>query len=334
MRLVRRSLVAVLLACCVAYLVYQLRDPERRDLDDAARREAPGRFVRLTDGVTHYETAGPATGAVVVLPAAFSVPAYIWDTVYQRLPDSGFRVLRYDYYGRGWSDRADVSYDQDLFVRQLDELLDSLRIDEPVDLAGLSFGATIATSFADRYPARVRSLIYIDPVFNARRPLPPEERSPLAWNIHMVFRGGTDAMANGQLFDFLHPERHPDWVARYRRQQQFEGTRETWRRTRAEIAVAPHQKDQIHQVAAHPRPVLVVWGRQDPVAPFSESQALLAEIPRAAFVPVDSAGHLPHLEQPDVVVPAMVRFLRSVRRLSPPTPPASARETSARDPAS
>jgi pimeloyl-ACP methyl ester carboxylesterase len=32
-------------------------------------------------------------------------------------------------------------------------------------------------------------------------------------------------------------------------------------------------------------------------------------MPRAEFVPVDSAGHLPHLEQPDVVVPAVVAFL-------------------------
>jgi len=57
--------------------------------------------------------------------------------------------------------------------------------------------------------------------------------------------------------------------------------------------------------------VLIVWGRHDQVAPFSESAALLAAMPRATFFPVDSAAHLPHLEQPDVVVPAVVRFLRS-----------------------
>ena len=101
---------------------------------------------------------------------------------------------------------------QDLFVRQLAELLDSLRITAPVDLAGLSFGGAIITSFADRHPERVRSLIYFDPVFNTGRPLPPEERSARAWNIHMVLRGGSDAMATGQRFDFLHPERHPDWA--------------------------------------------------------------------------------------------------------------------------
>jgi pimeloyl-ACP methyl ester carboxylesterase len=318
MRLLRWSLTAVLIACLGVLLMYRVKDPERRTLDDRARREAPGRFVRLVDGVTHYETAGPDTGRVVVLAAGFSVPGYVWDSLYQGLADSGFRVVRYDYYGRGWSDRPDVAYDQDLFLRQLAGLLDSLRITAAIDLAGLSFGGAIITSFADRYPGRVRSLMYFDPVFNGRRPLPSEERSAPAWNIHMVLRGGSDAMATGQLSDFLHPERHPDWVARYQVQQQFRGTRESLRRTRAAIAVAPDQAEQLRRLGATSRPVLIVWGRQDRVAPFENSKALLAAMPRATFVPVDSAAHLPHLERTDVVIPAVVGFLRARSSVYPP----------------
>jgi pimeloyl-ACP methyl ester carboxylesterase len=310
MRFFRWSLALALIGYLAAFQIYRAKDPEHRTLDEATRTAAPGRFVRLTDGVTHYETSGPDTGRAVVLAAGFSVPAYIWDSLYQGLADSGFRVVRYDYYGRGWSDRPKVAYDQALFVRQLAGLLDSLRITAPVDLAGLSFGAAITTSFADRHPERVRSLLYFDPVFNTGRQLPPEERSAWAWNIHMVLRGGSEAMASGQRSDFLHPERYPDWVARYRVQQQFRGTRESLRRTRAAIAVAPRQAEQLRKLGAAPRPVLIVWGREDPVAPIEDSEALRAAMPRATFVPVDSAAHLPHLEQTGVVVPAVVRFLR------------------------
>jgi pimeloyl-ACP methyl ester carboxylesterase len=310
LRVLRWIVATVLLACAVGFLAYRIEDPERRALDDAARSETLGRFVRLADGVTHYETAGPDTGRVVVLAAGFSVPAYIWDSLYQRLAASGLRVVRYDYYGRGWSDRPDAAYDQALFVRQLAGLLDSLGIRGAVNLAGLSFGAAIVTSFAERHPERVRSLIYVDPVFNTGRPLRAEERSALAWSVHMVFRGGSDAMATGQLSDFLHPERHPDWVDRYRVQQRFRGTREALRRSRAAIAVAPHQDGLLRRLGAEPRPVLIVWGRQDPVAPFAESAALLAAMPRATLVAVDSAAHLPHLEQPDQVAAAVLGFLR------------------------
>jgi pimeloyl-ACP methyl ester carboxylesterase len=36
---------------------------------------------------------------------------------------------------------------------------------------------------------------------------------------------------------------------------------------------------------------------------------LLRTMPRARFIPVDSAGHLSNIEQPGVVVPAVVKFL-------------------------
>jgi len=308
-RTFRWILATTLMIAVAAFTTFRLNDPERRDLDDAARREAPGRFVRLEDGVTHYEVAGPDTGRVVVLAAAFSVPAYLSDSLFQRLGRAGFRAVRFDYYGRGWSDRIHGPYDLDLFARQLTGLLDSLHVTEPIDLAGLSFGAAIVTHAADRHPDRVRSLVYVDPVFNTGRQLAPEERSSRAWAWHMVFRGGTNEMAEGQTYDLLHPERHPDWVTRYRPQQAFRGTRRALRETRAAIAVAPHQRAQLARLAAHPRPVLIVWGRQDQVAPFSASVSLRASMPRALFVPVDSAGHLPHLEQPDTVADAVIAFL-------------------------
>jgi pimeloyl-ACP methyl ester carboxylesterase len=138
MRLLRYALALTLLGVVTVILKDRTRDPERRVMDDVARAGVPGRFVRLRDGVTHYETASPDSGRAVVLAAGFSVPAYFSDSLYQRLADSGFRVLRYDYHGRGWS-----------------------------------FGAAILTSFAARHPDPVRSLIYVDPVSNTGRQLRP-----------------------------------------------------------------------------------------------------------------------------------------------------------------
>jgi pimeloyl-ACP methyl ester carboxylesterase len=311
MKLLRWVLAILMLLCLAAAGAWWYVDPERRAIDEIARREAPGRFVRLADGVTHYEVAGPDTGRVVLLAAAFSVPAYLSDTLFQRLGREGFRAVRFDYYGRGWSDRPMVTYDLPLFTRQMTGLLDSLHVTGPVDVVGISFGAAIVTELANKSADRVRTLIFINPVFNTGRQLPPRERTALAWSKYMVLGGGLEAMATGQPDDFFYPRRHPDWVARYRTQFQFNGTREALRRTRAAIAVAPHQAEQIRRVGTNPRPVLVVWGRQDGGAPFAESADLMTVLPRGTLVPVDSAGHLPYIDQPDVAVPAIVRFLRS-----------------------
>src|ERR1700722_14337737 len=102
---------------------YVWHDQERADLTDEARQGVDGNFIRLGDGIVHYQIAGPPSARTIVLVHGFSVPYFIWDPTFDALVASGLRVLRYDLYGRGWSDRPEVSYDADLFDRQLAELL-------------------------------------------------------------------------------------------------------------------------------------------------------------------------------------------------------------------
>src|SRR6185436_7138871 len=125
------SLIVGLVGATAGY--YVARNPERLTLDDTTRGQAPGKFVRLTDGTTHYRVDGPDSGRVVVLAHGFSVPLYIWDSTANALASAGFRVVRYDAYGRGWSDRPDIEYSDKVYERQVVELLDSLKINGKVD---------------------------------------------------------------------------------------------------------------------------------------------------------------------------------------------------------
>lgn len=292
---------------------YRIADPEVNTLDETSRRGVPGSFVTLSDGVTHYQLAGPDTGRVVVLAHGSSVPYYIWDSTFVALAATGHRVLRYDYYGRGWSDRPDIPYVPALYVRQLTELLDSLRITAPINLAGLSYGGVVITSFAAVHPDRVRSLIYVDAVTlrpGLGTPLPWYTKVPgvLEWLTTVVV---APTWASGQSGDFLHGDKWPDWPAKYQPQMTYRGFRHA--RLRAMLDnVHTDQTATLDSVGRHPRPVLVVWGRQDPVVPFSSTVPLMKALPNATLLAVDSAGHLPHLEQAGIVQPAIIAFLKSV----------------------
>src|SRR5581483_627700 len=125
----------------------------------------------------------------------------------------------------------------------------------------------------------------------------------------LVFQWQSRTWAEGQLNDFLHPERFPDWPERYRVQMQYKGFRRS-RLSDAEANAGFDQRPQIEEVGRHPRPVLIVWGRQDRTVPFHFSDSLRAAMPRATFVPVDSAGHLPQWEQPAATHAALRGFLR------------------------
>jgi len=303
--------IVFLLFVAVPAAVYIAADPERLELDDAARRSAPGQFARLADGYTHYEIGGPPDGRLVVLVCGATVPYYIWDPTFAALTGAGFRVLRYDYYGRGYSDRPDVPFTQDLYVRQLTQLLDQLHLTQPFDLAGLSFGGSVITSVADRYPARVRSLIYMDPAFRSPVTLSPLETMPRLWSVVTAITEER-SWAEGQLGDFLYPRRFPDWPDRYRVQMRYRGFRRARLSDLASNADVD-QRDEVQRVGRVRRPVLVVWGKQDPNVPFEFSEALMQQMPFARLLAVDDAGHLPQWEKPEIVQPAIVEFLRGVQ---------------------
>jgi pimeloyl-ACP methyl ester carboxylesterase len=243
-----------------------------------------------------------------VLAAGFSVPYYIWDPTFAALTAEGFRVLRYDYYGRGYSDRPEIPFNDDLYVRQIEELLNAVPVTGSVDLVGLSFGASAITSFADRHPDRVRSLAYIGPSIRGPYALTLVEDLPSVWN-YLTALLDQKKWADSQFGDFLHPERFPDWAERYRDQMQYKG----FRRARLSEIVTNadvDQTDQLKRVGEHGRPVLVIWGKQDITVPFEGSEWFMNTLANGRLVPIDESGHLPQWEQPEETHRELVTFLR------------------------
>src|SRR6185369_3051161 len=293
----------------VLWGLFVYANPEQRDLDAATRSALPGQFAKLTDGYTHYEIKGPDDARTIVLAAGFSVPYYIWDPTFAALSAAGFRVLRYDYYGRGYSDRPAIPFTDDMYVRQLNELLDAAHITQPVDLVGISFGASLITNFADKQSQRVRSLIYFDPSIRKPYQLSLAEDLPPVWN-YLSAVLDEQSWADGQLGDFLHPENFPDWPKRYRDQMQYRGFRRA-RLSEIVTNASIDQSDQLKRVGQHARPVLVIWGKQDPTVPFEDSEWFMQSLPRGRLVVIEGSGHLPQWEQPQEVHSELVKFLQA-----------------------
>src|SRR5512138_1322947 len=199
---------------------------ENRELDDAARAAAGASFVQLPAGCTHYELAGPENIRPVVLIHGFSVPCFIWDTTFDTLLRNGQRVLRYDLFGRGYSDRPNVRYRIGLFVQQLADLLDALHI-EQVDLVGLSMGGAIAAAFTVQQPTHVRRVALIDPIGTERMPLNMLYRAALVPGVSELLLGilGTDRMVESLASDFFDPAEVARFKDRYRGQMRFRGFR-------------------------------------------------------------------------------------------------------------
>lgn len=305
---VKYFLLALALAAAVLGVNYAVHDQEHLELNDQIRRSLPGTFVHLATGTTHYELAGPADAPTVVLIHGFSIPDYLWDPTFRYLVSAGFRVLRYDLFGRGYSDRPRVTYDGKLFDRQLVDLLSALKISARLHVVGCSMGGSIAVSFAARHPERVRSVTLIGPGYLSGGRLPFRLGEPILGEYTMAV-SVAPGLAESQREDLYHPERFPEYVEKYRPQMQYKGFRSALLSTLRHYIVADSSGDY-RRLGQTGIPVLLIWGRYDRDVPLAVSEKIRAEIPKAQFHVIDDSAHVPHYEHPEVVNPILVTFLR------------------------
>ena len=126
--------IALLLLMGISY-IYSTAGMEA--MNNEVRTSLNKEFVQLKHGAIHYGWNGPIDGEVVVMIHGFSTPRFVFMKNVGALADAGYRVLTYDHYGRGYSDRPTVDYDKTLYDEALLELLDELKIEEPVNLVGV-----------------------------------------------------------------------------------------------------------------------------------------------------------------------------------------------------
>ncbi len=154
----------LILGLILALIAWPLLTERRRlVIDDDLRSEADGQFATLSQGVTHYEWIGPLRGPVAVCVHGLTTPSFVWHGMARALAGWGYRVLIYDLYGRGFSDRPPGVQDRAFFLTQLDDLLARENVRDDFTLIGYSMGGAIATAYAARHPNIIRRLILLAP---------------------------------------------------------------------------------------------------------------------------------------------------------------------------
>ena len=282
---------------------------ETKDLDDHTRDHAPGLFSRLSAGQTHYEILGPKDGRLVVLIHGIAGPMEIWDPLGGSLAGNGLRVLRYDLFGRGLSDRPIAEYKIDFFLNQLEELLSGINFSSQVVLIGWSLGAIISASYAVKRHDRVGKLVLIAPA-GVKVTLPTISKIgmfPILGDIVMSIFGRyivTRSISKG-----LYNEDYEDkLLSLITPQMQYRGYLRAFLSTLRNYGQM--DASEIYRMAGeHDLPVLLISGSHDPSIPGSVQEKMRELIPTLEHYKVNKAGHFPHFEQPVETSSRILAFL-------------------------
>ncbi len=301
------------LLVCLALLIvslvgiYFFLNPEKNELNEITRKRLGGTYVKLSDGITHYKLEGPIDGKTVVLVHGGTIPIWTWDKQAQAMQDAGFRVLSYDKYGRGYSDRPDVSYNQDLYKRQLLELVDKLSLTEPFDLVGLSLGGATAVNFTARHPDRVKKLVLISPMINNFK-APSIFRIPVFGEFIARVMGINVIVKRFISLIDKHPE-----VEKYTRlfieQTTYKGFQRSILSMLRNDAVRGDYSEAYGIIGKQKREILLIWGTADTEITKDMIKDIRSFVPSLTFAPIEGVGHGIVFQKPDIVTKLMINYL-------------------------
>ena len=281
-------------------------DPEANELDEPERARLGGTYLKLSEGTTHYKLEGPVDGKVVVLVHGGTVPMWTWDKQVQSLRKLGYRVLSYDMYGRGYSDRPEITYDQDTYQKQLLELVDKLGLTKQFDLIGYSLGGGTVVNFTAHNPQRVRKLVLISPLINNFK-VPSIFRIPILGEFMSRLIG--IKIITKRFMSLV--ENNPDaekYTTLFKDQTTYKGFQQSILSMLRNNAVGDYRKSY-QMVGNQNREILLIWGTEDTEISKQMISNIQSFISNLTFKPVESVGHGIVFQKPDIVNSLINSFL-------------------------
>ena len=259
-------------------------------------------FMRANGVVVHYADEGPRAGQAIVFVNSLGTDFRIWDEVIRPLAQNA-RIMRYDKRGHGLSELRPAPASISDFATDLAALLDRLEA-RRATIVGLSIGGMIAQELHRLRPDLVASLVLCD---TGHRIGTPE-----FWSARLgaVEAGGIEAIADGIM------ER---WFTKNYREKQSDalvGWRAMLTRTPKTGYLAACGAIRDADLTEHAKtmrvPTLCVVGDEDGSTPVALVRELAGLIPSARFEIIAGAGHIPCVEQPEVLRGLIEAHLKDV----------------------
>lgn len=256
--------------------------------------------IDVPGGKLWYEVRGE--GLPLILLHDGLVSSGTWDDqmpAFARL----FRTVRYDRRGYGRSEAAKEPFSD---IDDLHAVLETLKIDRAV-LVGCSNGAKLAVDYTLAHPERVGSLVLVGPVVSGLPYSEHFQRRGLE-NFRAMFR---DKNADG-LIEAWVQDRYilgPDSTRARERLRELLKSSPNPLINRGIESRAP-ERPAVGRLSEVKVPALILVGASDIPDVHAHAGALEAGIQASRRVVIPGAGHLIHLEKPDLFNETVLTFLR------------------------
>lgn len=260
--------------------------------------------------------AGTPNGRTVVLLHGMNFGGFYFSGPIELLRNAGFRVVVPDQIGFGRSSKAIIPYNFHDMARNTRKLLESLGVAKAA-IVGHSMGGMLAARFAASYPDMTERLVIYNPIGLT------DPRYQTAWRTADDAYKATMAQSHDQIYQAFY--------ANIRRYFPSPGAWKPEYEKYVRILYAPTLGGEwprlamvraIYQQITYLDPVVYDWpkiraktlvlGGDKDGPDFPERAKHIADtIPSAELVLIPNAGHVPHLEVPEIFNRELLKFLQT-----------------------
>ena len=278
------------------------------------------RFCRSFDGTQIAYTISGDGPPVVLLPSWLTHLEYQWRSVawqpWLEALSSRYTLIRYDPRGCGLSDRNvdDLAFDS--WVRDLDALVDTIKLPR-FSLIGACQGGAVAIAYASRQSNRVSHLVLYGTYArgrNRRSTIPPEpDKAKVMLDMLRLGWGQEDNAFMRAFATQFQPEGTMEHLRSWCELQNAATSPEN----AVELTRIMFDVDVQNEATRITCPTLVAHVSRDAVTPFEEGRLLAQLIPGASFLQLDSSNHFMLRHEP-----AWTTFVEQLHAFLPAPPDA------------
>jgi pimeloyl-ACP methyl ester carboxylesterase len=309
-----KFLIGLVVVFILLWLPYFIKTNSLKTISETDIPEVGG-WAPLVQGNLYYRWYEPeiSNNEIVVLVHGFSTPHFVWDGMKEFLVDAGYKVLVYDHFGRGFSERPSVVYDQDLYVESLKGLLDYQNISQSVHLVGYSMGGPVVGYFTQQYPDSVKSISFIAPAgFMKEDSVSRIAVMPVVgdwfWQVFGKWLYFREVRNEATSSDDSVGLSESKFVKKYSVQMKYKGLIEALLSTVRNFNFF-NAKRMFDKVGDLKIPTITIWGTDDGVVPFAGSSELMQSIPHSELKIIKEGKHDIAYANPSVVGNTILEFL-------------------------
>ncbi len=246
--------------------------------------------ITTSDQTVSYIDEGPSHGPTIIFIHGFPQNKSMWFKQIEELKDN-YRVIAYDIRGHGNSDAGDNDFSIELFVKDLLNMMDALKIDKTI-LCGFSMGGYIALNAIENHPERFNALLLSDTNCADDTSEAKENRMKA---IESIKENGVEQYAEASLKKLFAPRSfstHPEEIAVVK-QMIMETSKQSLYKTLHALAERKETCTKLHEIKV---PVLIMVGKEDEITPPDVALSMHKKIKGSNIHIIEHAGHLSNLE--------------------------------------